>query len=87
MFSSDRVKKVTIMSQKKARTLLSYQSEGVRLQLIQNVIYTDRNDNGFIIVYQVMKNRRVLDSSHSEYAMRRAFAQYVQNNVLQLKIY
>lgn len=71
----------------KEKTLLSYQSEGVRLQLSQKCIYTDRNPQGFIIVYQIKKNRRVLDSSHSEYAMRRYFAQYVQNNVLQLKIY
>lgn len=70
----------------KEKTLLSYQSEGYRLQMVQQCVYTYSNEEGYIIVYKVKKNRRVLDTTRSEYAARRYFAQAVTNNVLQLKI-
>lgn len=39
------------------------------------------------IKYQVRLNRKIIDTSISEYQMRKLFATYCQNIVLQLKIY
>lgn len=35
--------------------------------------------------YQVRLNRKIIDTSISEYTMRKLFAMYVQNQILQLK--
>lgn len=71
--------------------ICSFTQKGKRLQLIRistEVFGTDGlpTDLG-MIRYQVRLNRKVVDTSISEYTMRKLFAMYVQNIVLQLKIY
>lgn len=54
----------------------------------ENYYYKERIFKGEINVkYQVRLNRKIIDTSISEYQMRKVFATYCQNIILQLKIY
>lgn len=83
------------MTNIKERKICSFTQPGNRLQLIE-LIYEntgqDINTNGEVMYYdtfkyQVRLNRKIIDTSISEYTMRKLFAEYCQNIVLQLKIY
>lgn len=75
--------------QVKEEKLCSFTQKGTRLQLIKINRMYEQNGKVFddIVRYQVRLNRKILDTSLSEYTERKLFAQMVQNIVLQLKIY
>lgn len=68
----------------KEEKICSFTQKGKRIQLLQLIIYDGINSRS---KYQVRLNRKVIETSISEYTMRKLFAQMVQNIVLQLKIY
>ena len=78
--------------QTKDKKICSFTQNGTRLQLIK-IIYLNEEQlkKGSIYAditkYQVRLNRKIINTSISEYQMRKLFAAYAQNIVLQLKIY
>jgi len=76
----------------KERTIATYTTAKFRLQLLELTeepelnLFDPWNDKQ-IKKYQVRLNRKIIQTSISEYTMRKLFAMYVQNQVLQLKIY
>lgn len=68
----------------KEKKLAGLQQGKDRLQLLKMT-----EDPGYsnYIKYQVRLNRKVIKTSISEYTMRKLFATYAQNMILQLKIY
>ena len=74
--------------QAKEEKICSFQQKGSRLQLIRLITeWGDTPRDAFTQKFQVRLNRKVIDTSISEYQMRKLFATYAQNIVLQLKIY
>lgn len=76
----------------KERTIATYTTENVRLQLLEltyeNSAYDEVARTSYnTFKYQVRMNRKIIQTSISEYTMRKLFAMYVQNHILQLKIY
>lgn len=74
----------------KEEKIASFQQKKVRLQLIEITTrepITEKELPNFYKKYQIRLNRKVIDTSISEYTERKLFAQMVQNIVLQLKIY
>lgn len=81
------------------KTIATYTTENFRLQLLEITtpimqIAHDENFKPYETeqyyykkTYQVRLNRKIVKTSISEYQMRKLFAMYVQNQVLQLKIY
>ena len=68
--------------QVKEQKICSFTQKDTRLQLVR----INREDRG-VFRYQVRLNRKIIQTSISEYDMRKLFATYCQNIVLQLKIY
>lgn len=64
-----------------------YRLQLIRLSKIEYAKNLDPYSSKLTIRYQVLLNRKVISTSISEYAMRKLFATYCQNIVLQLKIY
>lgn len=78
------------MIEKKEEKICSFTQKGQRLQLkkIGCLVFTTEGEYQCTeIKYQVCLNRKVIETSISEYQMRKVFATYCQNIVLQLKIY
>lgn len=76
--------------QVKEEKMCTFSQKGYRLQLLRlttEYIYTQTGEQGTIVRYQVRLNRKIVDTSLSEYTERKIFATYCQNIVLQLKIY
>lgn len=78
--------------QVKEEKICSFTQKNYRLQLIKLTSWDyDPSIVGdlarVIIKYQVRLNRKIIETSISEYQMRKLFAIYCQNIVLQLKIY
>lgn len=74
----------------KEEKICSFSQEGKRLQLVKVItdgIYMPSGNIVPIIKYQVRLNRKIIDSNESEFCMRKTFAIYCQNIVLQLKIF
>lgn len=79
----------------KEKKICSFTQNGTRLQLIEITqcnkgITTNTAGEPMcydMYKYQVRLNRKIIDTSISEYQMRKLFATYNQNIVLQLKIY
>lgn len=84
------------------KTIATYTTEKFRLQLLEitekdeksyyyklneETGYKTKRVDGYKIKYQVRLNRKNVLTSISEYQIRKLFAMYVQNQVLQLKIY
>lgn len=81
---------------KKEQTLCTFTQNGTRLQLVKVIFGAGVQfrkaieDMGHIdryIRYEVHLNRKIISKSISEYTERKVFATYIQNIVLQLKIY
>lgn len=72
----------------KEEKICSFTQKGHRLQLLKTSINIlgIKGDIQPLIRYQVRLNRKVVNSSISEYQERKVFATYCQNIVLQLKI-
>ena len=74
----------------KEQKICSFTQKGTRLQLVK-IAYLDYPEeielSDIQIQYQVRLNRKVIGTSKFEYQMRKLFATYAQNIVLQLKIY
>ena len=66
--------------------ICSFTQKGKRLQLIKiSIIYLKPDGTECIVnKYQVRLNRKIIDTSMSEYTERKIFATYCQNIVLQL---
>lgn len=78
--------------QAKEKKLCSFTQKGTRLQLVQLNYYSISNPKEYIpgvpaYKYEIRLNRKIIKRSISEYEMRKVFATYAQNIVLQLKIY
>lgn len=78
--------------QVKERKICSFTQNNTRLQLVEIRILNEQQLSiGSLyydkIIYQVRLNRRIIQKNTSEYAMRKVFASYCQNIVLQFKIY
>lgn len=78
--------------QTKEQKICSFTQKDTRLQLIRITklpipIINGTPCYGGITKFQVRLNRKIIESSISEYQMRKVFATYIQNIVLQLKIY
>lgn len=71
----------------KETKICSYQAEKFRLQLLRITTQEEKINIPGTTKWQVRLNRKIIETSISEYTMRKLFAMYVQNNVLQLKIY
>lgn len=76
----------------KEETIATYTTKNFRLQLLKLTNYDISKPREYIpgvpvYKYQVRMNRKIVQTSISEYTMRKLFAMYVQNQVLQLKIY
>lgn len=76
----------------KEQKIASFQQGKDKLQLLKLTevleIPGDCEEPDYVDVrYQVRLNRKRIDTSLSEYTMRKLFAMYVQNIILQLKIY
>ena len=74
------------------KTIATYTTENFRLQLLEltyeNAAWDPVAETSYhMYKYQVRLNRKVVKTSISEYQMRKLFAMYVQNQVLQLKKY
>lgn len=65
------------------KTIISYQSEGKRIQLTRCVVYTMRNALGYVVRWQIKNNRKVAFSSHNEDEIRIRFANYLRDQILQ----
>ena len=74
--------------QVKEQKMCSFSEKGYRLQLVK-LLWLDDSTGQYTAVqkYQVRLNRKIVETSISEYEMRKLFATYCQNIVLQLKIY
>lgn len=81
--------------QAKEEKICSFTQKGTRLQLVKKIIpsekkyfhYETQSYDYYTEKYEVRLNRKIIDTSLSEYTERKLFAQIVQNIVLQLKIY
>lgn len=76
----------------KEKTIATYTTDKFRLQLLKLTLYDIEKPREYIRgepvnKYQIRLNRKIIDTSISEYNMRKLFAMYVQNKVLKLKIY
>ena len=72
---------------RRENTLCSFNSKGVRLQLIELWNYPGSEFTDPILKYQVLLNRKIKYTNKYEYEARKHFATYCQNIVLQLKLY
>lgn len=77
----------------KEKTIATFTQKNYRLQLLEltftanEFYYFDEKKVCKQTKWQVRLNRKIIDTSISEYTMRKLFAMYVQNIILQLKIY
>lgn len=72
----------------KEKQICKYQDNENKLELLRLSKLENRNGINYLIThFQVRHNRKRIDTSISEYAMRKLFATMAQNIVLQLKIY
>ena len=72
----------------KEKQIAKYQDENYKIELVRLAKVELKNGiNSMVIRYQVRMNRKRIQTSISEYTMRKLFAIYVQNIVLQLKIF
>ena len=75
----------------KERTIATYITNKFRLQLVEINYYSISDPKKYIpgvpaFKYEVRLNRKIVKRSISGYEMRKLFAMYVQNQVLQQKI-
>ena len=76
----------------KEEKICSFTQKNYRLQLIKITSFDYPPElvgelARVIVKYQVRLNRKIIDTSISEYQMRKLFATYCQNIILKLKIY
>lgn len=86
----NKIMKHTNICNKNEKKIATFTQNGTRLQLVQIVkmYYTPEGEIfNTEVIYQVRLNRKIVDTSISEYTERKIFATYCQNIVLQLKIY
>lgn len=77
--------------QTKEEKICSFTQKNYRLQMLK-ITYIQEVEPEYLDLmittkYQVRLNRKIIDTSISEYTMRKLFATYCKNIVLQLKIY